>query len=187
MTIRRLFLTASLVGVCLALWACTSEYAAEYAENATISAIMEETNETWVEYMAAENATADALEAKMERAEEEIIAAYEATADAEAELERATQPRAFAPVPVSCVPWWDAYAHIGEQTCVEGIVTWTYDSGRAFFIDFTSDRRAFYGVSFDYVFYDLVGQCVRLYGLVETYEGRPEIIIRDQEQVRYCP
>lgn len=86
----------------------------------------------------------------------------------------------------SCISWKEAFAHIGEQTCVTGIVTSTYNSGRAFFINFTSNRTAFYAVSFDYIWDDLQGSCVIVEGEIVRYENRPEIIIRDPNQLKSC-
>lgn len=78
-----------------------------------------------------------------------------------------------------CYTWDEAAAHVGETVCVEGFVTGSYDSGRAFFINFDPAPGTFYAVSFDYKFPDIEGTCVRISGRIETYKGRPQIVIRD--------
>lgn len=85
-----------------------------------------------------------------------------------------------------CISWTEARAHVGEETCVRGVVTSTYDSGHGFFIDFTSERTAFYLVSFDYTWDNMEGNCIVAYGLIEMYENRPEIIVRDPSQLSSC-
>lgn len=62
----------------------------------------------------------------------------------------------------------------------------TYATESAFFINYSQDRTSFYGVSFDFRWENLVGRCVRLRGVIETYRGRPEIIIRDPAQLEFC-
>jgi hypothetical protein len=94
------------------------------------------------------------------------------------------------PIPPACLSWRDASDQIGTYTCLCGKVTQTYqDPGSsAFFIDFSRDRSAFYAVSFDYYWQDLEDTCVQICGIVETYDGRPQIIIREPEhQLLECP
>ena len=58
----------------------------------------------------------------------------------------------------------------------------------AFFINFSPDQTAFYAVSFDYYWPNLEGSCVQICGTIETYRGRPQIVIRDAEsQMLGCP
>lgn len=86
-----------------------------------------------------------------------------------------------------CAFWAEAQEYIGQNTCIWGVVASTYDSEEAFFINFsTTDYTVFYGVSFDHSWANLGGKCVILRGLVETYEGRPEIIIREPNQLQSC-
>jgi ribosomal protein L40E len=85
-----------------------------------------------------------------------------------------------------CLHWTEADRHIGEDTCVYGDVTSTYDSDSAFFISFSDDRTSFYAVSFEWVWEDLEGNCVIVYGIIETYEDRPEIVIREPDQLQDC-
>lgn len=87
-----------------------------------------------------------------------------------------------------CIGWEDAGLHIGEDICIEGIVYHIYDSGDAYFINFDDGRTSFYGVSFDYIWDDdIIGECIQIWGEITTYENRPQIIIRDPEQVILCP
>lgn len=103
----------------------------------------------------------------------------------------AGRPSATAePTAEACLPWQEAGEHVGEQQCVCGTVTQTYLSTRSgtFFINFSDDPAAFYAVSFDYSWEGLEGSCIRVCGRVETYEGRPQIVIRQPErQLRECP
>lgn len=86
-----------------------------------------------------------------------------------------------------CIPWTQANKYINETTCVWGIVTSTYYSENAFFINFSeTDYSVFYGVSFDYRWDNLKGRCIILNGLIQTYEGRPEIIIEHPTQLESC-
>lgn len=88
--------------------------------------------------------------------------------------------------PDGCLKYQFAGRYVGQQECVSGTVVGTYDSGSAFFINYSEDRGSFYGVSFDFRWENLVGRCVRLWGVIETYRGRPEIIIRDRAQLEFC-
>lgn len=99
----------------------------------------------------------------------------------------AVQGETPTPAVQECMPWTMAGLHVGETTCVWGTVTSTYNSGEAFFINFSEvDYSVFYGVSFDYTWDNLMGRCIVLHGLIETYEGRPEIIIRQPSQITMC-
>lgn len=86
----------------------------------------------------------------------------------------------------NCVHWTDASTYVGHDTCVYGDVYSTYDSGNAFFINFSRDETTFYAVSFDWVWEDLQDTCVVIYGAIGTYEGRPQIIIRAADQLQDC-
>jgi hypothetical protein len=117
-------------------------------------------------------------------------AAYEATVDAERWATVEAEQRFDAERESSCTSWAQASRYIGTDTCLCGTVTTTYrdpQSG-AFFIDFSSDRSAFYVVSFDYYWENMTGGCIQVCGTVTTYDGRPQIIIRDPaSQLFYCP
>ena len=92
------------------------------------------------------------------------------------------------PAPAAqCITWTDAAAHMGETTCVRGTVYSTYQSGSTFFIDFDNTRASFYGVSFRQTWADLRGRCVQISGKISPYNGRPQIIIDNKEQMKECP
>jgi len=78
-----------------------------------------------------------------------------------------------------CISYTVAVKHIGEYTCVYGIVTHTHDSSNASFIDFDSSYDSFYLVSFTTKFegWGLEGHCLAAVGSIETYNGRPEMVI----------
>jgi hypothetical protein len=95
-----------------------------------------------------------------------------------------------AQTPPACISWRDAGTHLGTHQCFCGTVVDTYqDSGStAFFINFSLDRSAFYVVSFDWYREDMAGECIQVCGTVESYEGRPQIVIRSPDsQVFDCP
>lgn len=87
-----------------------------------------------------------------------------------------------------CLSSNDADAHIGQVTCVSGVVVSTYKdpNSSAFFIDFETARTGFYGVSFRYTWDNLRGQCVVIRGRIERFRGRPQIVIADRSQLSFC-
>lgn len=86
-----------------------------------------------------------------------------------------------------CVSWAEARNYIGQSTCVWGFVASTYKSKQAYFINFSkTDYTVFYGVSFEHSWTGLEGTCVILNGLIEIYEGRPQIIIEKPNQLQSC-
>lgn len=92
------------------------------------------------------------------------------------------------PTSSSCISWQDAEAHMNETTCVSGIVYSTYDSGKAFFINFSNSRSAFYAVAFPPLKWEgLKGRCVEISGKIVPYQGRAEIIINSVSQLKFCP
>ncbi len=86
----------------------------------------------------------------------------------------------------TCIAWKEAATHMNETMCVRGTVTNTNLSGRTFFIDFDNTRTSFYGVSFKYTWDGLKGKCVEISGKISPYNGRPQIVIEKQEQLREC-
>ena len=86
----------------------------------------------------------------------------------------------------SCIAWTDATAHLNETTCVRGTVFNASQSGSTFFIDFDNTRASFYGVSFKYTWDNLKGKCVEISGKISPYNGRPQIVIDKQEQLKMC-
>jgi hypothetical protein len=87
-----------------------------------------------------------------------------------------------------CISWTQAAAHIGETTCVSGVVYKTAIDPKsgAFFIDFDNTYTSFYGVSFQWRWDGLTGQCVELYGTISTYNGRPQMVIESKDQLSGC-
>jgi hypothetical protein len=96
----------------------------------------------------------------------------------------------------ACVALTDAGSLLGKSGCVKGLVLRVYTSrGRNTFLDFCSDYRTcpFSSVIFASdagKFGDLsalAGRQVEIRGVVQAYEGRAEIIIRDPQQIRALP
>ncbi len=97
---------------------------------------------------------------------------------------------------VACVDFTAAGPLVGKPGCVKGRIlrVYTSRSGNVFF-DFCADYRAcpFTSVVFSEdraKFGDLdvlKGRSVELRGLVSEYQGRAQIIVREQEQIRLAP
>jgi hypothetical protein len=95
-----------------------------------------------------------------------------------------------------CVDFHDAAPHAGETGCVSGRVVRVFASrGGNTFLDFCEDYRdcPFTSVIFSSdknKFGDLAslaGRQIEIRGPITVYQGRPEIIIRDPEQIRLAP
>jgi len=95
-----------------------------------------------------------------------------------------------------CVDFRNAGPHAGETGCVSGRVLKAFTSkGGNTFLDFcedyhdcpftsvifSSDKRKFGNLE------SLAGRQIEIRGLITTYQGRPEIVIRDPEQIRLAP
>jgi hypothetical protein len=107
-----------------------------------------------------------------------------------------SRPAQSEPASQECLPFADAGSLVGKTGCVTGLVLRVYTSrGRNTFLDFCSNYRTcpFTSVIFASdrsVFGDLgalAGKQVEIHGVVEAYEGRAEIIIRDPQQIRTLP
>ncbi|MGQ9625334.1 MAG: hypothetical protein ACUVV0_00305 [Anaerolineae bacterium] len=85
-----------------------------------------------------------------------------------------------------CISWHQARNYVGREICVEGGVIRVEKSEEAFLVNFSEDRTAFCGVSFDYDLSHLANKCVRIQGTIETYKGRPAIIIKSLDQILPC-
>jgi hypothetical protein len=95
-----------------------------------------------------------------------------------------------------CVDFHDASSHAGETGCVSGRVLKVFTSrGGNTFLDFCEDYR---GCPFGSVIFSsdkhkfgdlqfLAGRQIEIRGPITVYQGRPEIIIRDPEQIRMAP
>lgn len=95
-----------------------------------------------------------------------------------------------------CVDFHDAGSHTGETGCVAGRVVRVFTSGSGnTFLDFCAAYRncPFTSVIFSSdrsKFGDLAtlgGRRVELQGSITVYQGRPEIVIHDPQQIRVLP
>ena len=95
------------------------------------------------------------------------------------------------PGPPDVISWQEAAAHEGQLVTVEGQVVDTYKSDKVIFLNFSPNRDDFKAVIFasawerwpqppDEVYY---GQTVRVTGQVKLYNGAPEIIVDEPEQI----
>jgi DNA/RNA endonuclease YhcR with UshA esterase domain len=96
------------------------------------------------------------------------------------------------PLGTQGISWQDASAHIGQHAVISGKVVATHNSGRAVFLNFSSDyQHTFTGVVFpedwgkfaeppEHMYH---GKQVRITGTIVEYRGAPEIIIREPAQV----
>ncbi|UCC89271.1 MAG: hypothetical protein JSV81_08165 [Anaerolineales bacterium] len=90
------------------------------------------------------------------------------------------------------VSWADAADFIGVEMIVEGTVVRTYNSGEVVFLNFVEDYQGTFQVAIfpedwgkfpgppETLFY---GRRIRVQGLIEQYQGTPEIVLRDPWQV----
>jgi hypothetical protein len=90
------------------------------------------------------------------------------------------------------IPVEDSAAFIGENITVEGTVSRTHNSGNAVFLNFSPDiNDVFTAVIFpdDWPKFPappenlFAGKLVRIEGVIEEYQGTPEIIIKDPWQI----
>ena len=93
---------------------------------------------------------------------------------------------------IQVISWQEAGNHYGEYVAVEGTIVAAYNSGKACFLNFHQDyRKHFTAVIFassfslfplnPETFYQ--GKKVRILGYIKEYEGKPEIIVKDPEQI----
>jgi len=86
-----------------------------------------------------------------------------------------------------CVSWKSAPNYVGQSQCVEGPVLRVDKSEEAYLVIMSNEPGSFCGVSFDLDLSDLAGKkCVRIVGSIETYQGRPAIIIKSRDQILPC-
>lgn len=89
------------------------------------------------------------------------------------------------------IPFSDAADFMGETVTVEGTIIDTYDTGSVTFLNFSPNRADFKAVIFadDRAKFPsppetlLFGKLVRVQGLIEEYQGGPEIIINSPAQI----
>ena len=85
-----------------------------------------------------------------------------------------------------CISWHAAPNYLGQSQCVEGgVLRVDKSSEGVFLVVFSKESDTFYGVS-DLDLSDLAGKCVRIVGTIETYKGRPAIIIKGRDQLLPC-
>jgi len=96
------------------------------------------------------------------------------------------------PTPPAVVSWQDAAQYYGQTVTVEGMVVDTYNSGQAVFLNFDEDYKSTFTVV---IFPDdwpkfpdppeelFLDKKVRVKGLVKEYQGAPEIIVEELEQI----
>ncbi|MFB0535794.1 MAG: OB-fold nucleic acid binding domain-containing protein [Anaerolineae bacterium] len=96
------------------------------------------------------------------------------------------------PTPPAVVSWQDAAQYYGQIVTVEGTVVGTYNSGKVVFLNFDKDYENTFKVV---IFPDdwpkfpeppeelFLGKKVRVKGLVKEYQGAPEIIVEEPEQI----
>jgi DNA/RNA endonuclease YhcR with UshA esterase domain len=102
----------------------------------------------------------------------------------------ATSPAS--PTPPAVVSWQDAAQYYGQNVTVEGTVVDTYNSGKVVFLNFDQDYKSTLKAV---IFPDdwpkfpeppeelFLGKKVRITGLVKEYQGAPEIIVEEPEQI----
>ncbi len=89
------------------------------------------------------------------------------------------------------ISWQEAAAYEGRRVTVEGVVVDTYKSDKVIFLNFSRNRSDFKAVIFasawprwqqtpDELYF---GQTLRITGQVKLYNGAPEIIVDEPEQV----
>lgn len=118
--------------------------------------------------------------------------APEIIVDDPAQVEVVGQPAtAGTPAPPPVISWQEAAAYEGRRVTVEGVVVDTYQSDKVIFLNFSRNRDDFKAVIFasawdrwqqtpDELYY---GQTLRVTGQVKLYNGAPEIIVDEPEQV----
>jgi len=95
-----------------------------------------------------------------------------------------------------CIDFHDAASQAGKTGCVSGRLLKVYTSkgGNTFFdfcedyhdcpfssVIFSSDKQKFGDLQ------SLAGRQIEIRGSVTVYQGKPEIIVRDPEQIRMAP
>lgn len=92
---------------------------------------------------------------------------------------------------VLVIDWRDADQHYGHNVIIEGTIVNTYNSGRVCFINFGADQY-FTAVIFGCDFPNFpeppesyyLGKKVQIAGIIKSYKGRPEIIVKTPNQIR---
>lgn len=91
------------------------------------------------------------------------------------------------------ISWKDAHKYYGEYVTVEGTIVDIYNSGKACFLNFHPDYKKYFTVvifrSDFYKFPDspedyYLNKKVRVTGLIRKYRGKPEIILKNPENIK---
>jgi len=93
---------------------------------------------------------------------------------------------------VPVIDWRYADQYYGQYVIIEGTIVDTYNSGKACFLNFHKEwEKYFTAVIFaeDFnkfpanpeIYY--LGKKVRVRGVVQEYQGKPEIIVEDPSQI----
>lgn len=101
-----------------------------------------------------------------------------------------TSPRAFVPtlpptVTNNCLSSREAIHHLGESVCVRGNVARTYATPRAFFIEFDTPGKGFFGTSLTTRWEIPQGACVQVNGTLLDWQGRAYVVL-DADAVKFC-
>lgn len=90
------------------------------------------------------------------------------------------------------ISWTDAAEFVGSEMIVEGTVVQTHNSGKAVFLNFAEEFQGTFSVVVfpedwhkfpappETLFY---GRRIRVQGLIEEYQGTPEMVMRDPWQI----
>ena len=93
---------------------------------------------------------------------------------------------------IPIIDWQYADHYYGQEVIIQGTIVDTYNSGKACFLNFHKDwKQHFSAVIFAEDFYKFpknpeayyLGKKVRIRGIVEEYEGKPEIIVEYPSQI----
>jgi bisphosphoglycerate-independent phosphoglycerate mutase (AlkP superfamily) len=91
------------------------------------------------------------------------------------------------------ISWQEADRYYGKIVTVEGVIVKTYNSGKVVFLNFHPDyKRYFTAVIFKSAFSKFPNnpedyyknKKVQITGLIKNYQGSPEIILNDPEQIK---
>jgi micrococcal nuclease len=91
------------------------------------------------------------------------------------------------------INWQEADKYYGKIATVEGVIVRTYNSGKVVFLNFHPDyKRYFTAVIFKSAFGKFPNspeeyyknKKVQVTGLIKNYQGSPEVILNDPEQIK---
>ena len=95
--------------------------------------------------------------------------------------------------PAGVISWQEAENYVGQEVTVEGDIVRTYDSGKVTYLNFDEDYRNTLTIVIFPSLYDQFpqkpaqyfdGHRVQVTGEVKMYEGAPEIVLTDADQIR---